>query len=514
MTWRIDGPQGNESAKVRWDVIPYLRGRGLDIGCGPWKIFPHCVGVDQAVGGGADIILPATKLDIFHDELMDFVFSSHTLEDIVDTISTLKEWWRLLRVGGYLVLYLPHKDFYPNIGKEGANPAHKHDFAPNDIVEAMGVITAEGDRGWDLVKNQERNAGNEYSFLQVYRKRSDANCVHLWKNPLPEKTAGVVRYGAYGDAIWASSVISHLKEQGYHVTVYTENPGWEILRSDPNVDQIIRMEPYFMPPTEFVPFWLYESTKYDKWVNLVQVVEARLLPQPGDLTFYVPDEVRAVKFNKNYLEEYHDYAGIPHDFRQRFYPTSDEHSWARAFRAETPGPLVLINPTGSTVPKHWPHVQQLIDALDAEGIYSVVLGDLRDLKLTPPRKSKVIGMDWPIRQGLALAQVAEVVVGTESAFVNAVAFEDNLKVVLLSHSSHENLTKHWKNTVTTEPALPCFPCHRIHQNWFFCARDKKTGAAACQAVVSAEQIMNVIREYMKFLREYADESRAVETAAP
>lgn len=34
MTWYPDAPQGNEAAKCRFDVLPYLARGGVDIGCG------------------------------------------------------------------------------------------------------------------------------------------------------------------------------------------------------------------------------------------------------------------------------------------------------------------------------------------------------------------------------------------------------------------------------------------------------------------------------------------------
>jgi predicted SAM-dependent methyltransferase len=494
--WQASSSNGNESAKCKYDVIPYMRGRGVDLGCGPWKIFPHCIGVDQIPG--ADVCSSVTRLDQFADASMDFVYSSHTLEDIDDTEATLREWWRLLKVGGYLILYLPHKEFYPNIGQPGANPAHRHDFMPDDIVEIMLHVTGD----FDLKLKQDRNQGFEYSFLEVWQKRAEgAGALYSHAEPRPAKTAAIVRYGAYGDALWASSPIALLKRDGYHVTVYTEAAGHDVLKADPNIDAFIVAEPYFMPATEYLGYWLNESLKYDRWINLVQSVEATLLPQPGDIQFYWSDTLRAKLMNKNYLEQVHDFAELPHEWHQRFYPTPEEEGWAMAFRLACPGRMVVINPTGSTIPKHWPHVQGMIDLLDAQGIYSVVLGDLRDMKLKPPPKARVIGKDWPLRTALAVCQQADVVIGTESVMVNSVAFEPLLKVVLLSHSSHENLTKHWRNTICTEPTLPCFPCHRIHRNEFFCVWDKKTKAAACQAVVSPEQIWGAIKVYFDHLDE-------------
>ena len=509
MVWKAEAPQGNESAKVKYDVIPYMRGRGVDLGCGPWKIFPHCIGVD--IIPGADVCARVTHLDQFASGSMDFVYSSHTLEDIEDTEGALREWWRLLKVGGFLILYLPHKEFYPNIGQPGGNPAHKHDFMPHDVIEVMRRIG-----GFDLKVKEDRNQNFEYSFLQVYQKLDPTEDPrYTYAKDKPAKTAAVVRYGAYGDALWASSPIALLKREGYHVTVYTEAAGHDMLKHDPNVDAFVIAEPYFMPAAEYLPYWLNESMKYDKWINLVQSVEATLLPQPGDIQFYWSDSLRAAKMNKNYLEQIHDFAEVPYEWgNQKFYPTEMERAWAEAFVNACPGRLVVINPTGSTLPKHWPHVQAMMDLLDANGIYSVVLGDLRDLKLVPPPKGRVIGKDWPLRTALAVCQQADVVIGTESVMVNAVAFEPMLKIVILSHSSHENLTKHWVNTICTEPDLACYPCHRIHRHWFFCAVDKNTRAAACQAVVSPEQLLNPIKVYFEHLdKEVSDELRDIPAIA-
>ena len=47
MVWSPNGPQGFESAKVRYEVLPYLAKGGLDIGCGPAKVWPHLIGIDS-----------------------------------------------------------------------------------------------------------------------------------------------------------------------------------------------------------------------------------------------------------------------------------------------------------------------------------------------------------------------------------------------------------------------------------------------------------------------------------
>lgn len=508
MTWTAETSNGNESQKIRYEIIPFVRGKGLDLGCGPWKAFPHMIGVDSQAypgGDGANLVCDVTKLEMFADAHFDFVYSSHTLEDQEDTQATLREWWRVLKVGGYLILYLPHKDFYPNIGQPGSNPAHKHDFVPTDIIEAMSQVAPD----WDLEINQERGKGNEYSFLQVFRKLAPgAGIAESWALPRPEKMAAVCRYGALGDALWASSIFPQLKADGYHITVYTQEAGEEVLKHDPHVDRIIVHSDYMTPPNELVGFWIHEQPKFDRWINLVHSVEARILPAPQDVGFYWDDDLRRdLMSGENYLETVHRFARLPYKPAQKFYPTADEIAWAREKREEFDGPVVVLNPHGSTWPKWWPYTEALAQELADRGIHTVVVGDYRgDPPTLPDKFGHFIGRDWPIRNAMTFAALADIVIGEESAIVNAVAFEPPLKVVLLSHSSPTNLTRDWPNTISVEPAgLPCYPCHRIHANHFFCTVEKRTQSAACQAIATPDKIVAVVDDYLRWR---ADQEKA------
>lgn len=174
MVWKIDGAQGYESDKICCLIVPYAQGRGLDIGCGQRKAWHRMIGIDNLTDYGGnrppsvDVISDGNKLPMFSDKSMDFVFSSHFLEHVVDTKACLQEWWRVLKPGGNLILYLPHKNFYPNIGQEGSNRDHKHDFLPTDIIAIMKEVGS-----WELLENEDRDKGNEYSFFQCFRRLTD-----------------------------------------------------------------------------------------------------------------------------------------------------------------------------------------------------------------------------------------------------------------------------------------------------------------------------------------------------
>lgn len=505
MVWNVNDPQGDEAGKVKFELVPYTRGIVLDLGCGPKKAFPHFLGIDSCVD--TELFGIQMKPDVkvkdcadlsetVNDESVDGVFSSHLLEHIVDYKAALKEWWRCLKVGGHMSLYLPHKDFYPNIGTPGSNPDHKHDFLPQDIVSAMQEIAP----GWDLVVQEERNDGMEYSFLLVFQKLFSSLQTQSWLMPKTIKpTACVVRYGGFGDMLQASNILPTLKELGYHVTVMTTPKGQDILRHDPNVDSWFIQDKDQVPNHELHQYWGAVSKKFDKWINLCESVEGTLLAMPGRANHAWPDAVRNKHMDQNYLEFTAELAGIPYESRLKFYPTKQEAQNARA-RLTTDGLNVVFALSGSSQHKFYPGQDAVIAQILSEhkDCRIFMVGDeackLLQMGWEKERRVVFLAGEMAIRDTLALAQVVDVVIGCETGVLNAVAFEGNRKVVLLSHSSNENLSKHWVNTfVMTPPAtLKCYPCHRLHYTMEFCHEDKETGSAMCQRLIDPMDVYQAI----------------------
>lgn len=495
MVWKIDDPAGNESGKIVWELPQYTRGRGLDLGCGPNKAYPHFIGVDGrqdselfGIQMTPDITADCTKLDVFGSASMDFVYSSHLLEHIEDYRAALKEWWRVIKPGGHLVLYLPHKDFYPNIGQHGANPDHKHDFAPQDIVTSMRQVGS-----WELLRNDERNGGREYSFFQVYKKRTDGKNIISSNNPAPEKSVALVRYGAFGDLIQLSSVLPDLKRQGYHITLYTVPKGFDVVRHDPHIDAVYLQDPDQIPNHRLPEFWANEAKKFDKFVNLSESVEGTLLALPGRIAHQWPDELRHSMMNRNYIEFTHALAGAELPCRSHFYATEDEKAWARKEAQKIGGELYIYSLAGSSVHKVWPYMDGLIARilLTNKNARILLVGD---------DASKILEQGWEneprvicksgkytIRESMAMLAECKMVIGTETGMLNAASMMPMRKVCFLSHSSRENLTKHWVNTIAVEPEhTHCYPCHKMHYGFDHCNRHEETGTALCQANISLD----------------------------
>jgi len=116
----------NEASKTRrlWGAreAGWLQGEGLDIGCGPDPVAPGVARFDVEDGDANRILTHVHRR-------FDFVFSSHSLEHMFDPPQALRDWWQLVKPGGYLVVIVPDEDLYeqgyfPSL----FNPDHKATF--------------------------------------------------------------------------------------------------------------------------------------------------------------------------------------------------------------------------------------------------------------------------------------------------------------------------------------------------------------------------------------------------
>jgi SAM-dependent methyltransferase len=137
----------SETAKVRGLVLPYCTGYGCDIGFGGDKIKKDAVGIDlpspyAAVGSDAiDIACDVINEPIpVADNTFDYVYTSHLIEDLEDTVKGLNEFSRILKSGGNLVLVFPDQQAYEKIcRKRGAplNQYHKHKEMGLDYMRSL-----------------------------------------------------------------------------------------------------------------------------------------------------------------------------------------------------------------------------------------------------------------------------------------------------------------------------------------------------------------------------------------
>lgn len=340
-----------------------------------------------------------------------------------------------------------------------------------------------------------------------------------------EKTVCIVRYGAWGDMIIASSLFPWFKERGYKVCVNVSDRGFDIVKSDPNVDEIMVQQTDQIPNTRLSEYWELMSKCFDKFVQLSESIEQTLLLMPrhsvmidGKKAFieanpnYYKDKAFIHNLcNVNYLERTHDLAGVPYEdesgslFKPKFFPSNSEKKFAKDFKRRVKSKnLVMWVLSGSSVHKVYPWTDSVIAKFISErdDISFVTVGDeaCQMLEIGWEKERRVITKSGKlsIRNTLALLDVCNVVVGPETGVLNAASFTDAHKSIFLSHSSEENMTKHWTNTTAFEPDdCPCFPCHKMHFGFDTCNRDLRTGGALCAANILPEKVYNDIERHLR-----------------
>lgn len=79
----------------------------------------------------------AQDLSFISTGSLDFVYSSHLLEDFEDWMPLLKEWTRVLKRGGFLIVLMPDKTRWAEALAKGQIPncAHRHECqGPDEIL--------------------------------------------------------------------------------------------------------------------------------------------------------------------------------------------------------------------------------------------------------------------------------------------------------------------------------------------------------------------------------------------
>jgi predicted SAM-dependent methyltransferase len=113
-------------------AIPFAKhvcsGIGVDVGCNreEWK-FPGAFAVDPEINDYDALNFPWNNLD--------YVFSSHCLEHLLNWVDVLDYWTSKLKSGGVLFLYLP--DYSQTYWRPWHNRKHVNIFSPDIIADYM-----------------------------------------------------------------------------------------------------------------------------------------------------------------------------------------------------------------------------------------------------------------------------------------------------------------------------------------------------------------------------------------
>lgn len=340
--------------------------------------------------------------------------------------------------------------------------------------------------------------------------------------------AGISRLGGVGDNLIAASVLRPLKTLGYKTEVITTDKDTHtVFQNNPFIDKLtLKGEKDIPGGGDWTKWFTARANEYELFANLSHSCEYRHALFPDQTQFWWPQDYRRKLCAGSYLETVHDILGVPHEFGPLFFPTEDELVRATRTRDEQiGGSYIAWAISGSRLDKVYPYaamaIARIIKELD-KAVVMIGVGDKQfqmaeqisdhvgrqngskkglHLALSPQNADPGGYQHWSIRRSLTQAQLAELVVTPDTGVAWAVAMEEVPKILTLSHASLENITKHWVNTVTlhADPdRVPCWPCHRLHNDESTCVPNKDGGhAAACISDINVETILTEVELALK-----------------
>ncbi len=343
-----------------------------------------------------------------------------------------------------------------------------------------------------------------------------------------KRWAAICRFGGIGDNLIAASVCRPLKRQGYMVEVITSDANQSaVFLNNPNIDKLAIKNTDRDLPKEAIAWqkWIdSRAQEYDVFVHLSHSCEGRHAVFQSMTQWWWPDDYRRKMCAGSYLETAHDIAGVPYDFGPLYYATEEEIERT----AETKHRIMGNNKcvtwilSGTRIDKTYSYCSFAVVRLIKElGVHVVLMGnsakeflmaeaiqthvktsngsvDGLHLALSPDASEKGGEYNWPLRRSLAFAMHAsDVVISPDTGPAWACALEPVPKVILISHTSAENVTKHWLNTTTlhADPErVSCWPCHKLHDGPETCRPNLEGTGAACISDISVDMIVESVKQ--------------------
>lgn len=172
-------PYMSETAKHRGVTIQFCVGNGVDIGSGGDPVVPNAISIDlpeaeykyynsnQPHRGNLNFRCDGRLLP-FKDETLDWVYSSHLLEDFLDWWPILTEWTRVLKRGGHLIILVPDKTKWNEAIQRGQPPncQHQHESHVGELSKYAKKL------GLQIVMDQMASTTDplDYSIVFVGKK--------------------------------------------------------------------------------------------------------------------------------------------------------------------------------------------------------------------------------------------------------------------------------------------------------------------------------------------------------
>jgi len=344
------------------------------------------------------------------------------------------------------------------------------------------------------------------------------------------KKVMVTRLGAFGDAVMVSMLFRLLKKQGYYTVANVSTRSEIVLRNNPYVDEWLIHKDNSVPVETLHEHWKKITEGFDKHINLTGSIEEGLLISPHNKEIYEANHmIRHLKCDRNYYDKTLEIAGFEErGLNGELYFSQEEENWGKKIREQHKNRFIILwSLAGSSPHKAYPYAEivanqflskhkdvviytvgdsicVLLEFLDQEKVDRLTENDKNAqfernwlVKNCSHERVKHRSGLWNIRRSLVMTKYADCVIGTETGVLNAAGCFETPKVILLSHSSHKNLSKHWKNCYPIEAKnseCPCHPCHKMIYKGDVCMKNSVLDYPMCMAHIPPERVLEALED--------------------
>jgi len=284
----------------------------------------------------------------------------------------------------------------------------------------------------------------------------------------------IVRIGAFGDAVITTPLIRHLHQQGNEIVYLGSEQSEQVLRHNPYISKFILHERDSVTNEKLGEYFasIAKDNGCERIIDLCESIEVRLALAVDHPQWNWSKEERKQYANINYYEYTFTHAKepLPEDcslIPEMFF-SDEEKEWALEERKKFLGQRVIMwGLSGSGRNKTWPFVPYVVGDLvkKYKDIKFILVGGMtcQILEAAFPNHARIVKRcgEYTFRQSALLSQYVDLVVSPDTGFLHTAGCWQTPKIGLLTHTTIENITKHFINDFSLESEAPCAPCFRL-----------------------------------------------------
>jgi ADP-heptose:LPS heptosyltransferase len=314
------------------------------------------------------------------------------------------------------------------------------------------------------------------------------------------KTAYLVRYGAFGDAIHMSNVFKALDELGYHITFEHNFKCGQVHARNPRIDRMIYLDPHARVARRDGKFKPYRDLAqrlrnirkggcFDLFIDFSYSLEHALIAPEAEPEYFWPLHMRRAKnANTCYYDQSMMWAGLTDKkymgWTGEVWFSREEHRAIKEYLSKWQDHFIILWTLRGTM---W-----------QKAIYPIAK-DICDEWLKRHPKSLIIltgdefcqKWEWdhpnvlkksariPFRQALCMARYVDLVVTPETGLGVGAGIYSTPKIMMLTAASLKNIVGNDKNDFSLQSPAWCSPCTRAIYNTKSCTLNENTGLPIC-----------------------------------